>query len=395
MPDALRTRPSDLLPGDVFAGCRVEGVAGRGGMGIVYRAVQLSLDRPVALKLIAPEHAADPGFRERFEREARLAAAIDHPNVVPVYAAGEEEGTLYLVVRYVRGTDLHALIASEGPPSPARAAALVAQMAAGLDAAHAAGLVHRDVKPANALISASGDHVYLSDFGLSRLAASDTRLTTSGAWLGTAAYASPEHLQGGRTDARSDVYALGCVLHAALTGEPPFPRATVPATMLAHLHEPPPQPSERGLPEAFDTVVARALAKDPADRYPSAGDLGRAALAAVGGQAVATAERSVARGPAAPPADSQPRTLRKPPTTRRKHPAPPRPVETPAEPALVRVQRRHVRRGVLAAGAVALLAAGGGAAALAGAFGGSGGSPPSGPLSAGEVRAAAQSFASA
>jgi ketosteroid isomerase-like protein len=312
MPDALTAPLTDLREGDVFAGCRVEAVAGRGGMGIVYRAVQLSLGRPVALKLIASQHAADPEFRDRFEREARLAAAIDHPNVIPVYAAGEEDGRLYLVVRFVRGTDLHHLIRNGGPLPPARAAALIEQVGLGLDAAHAAGLVHRDVKPANVLISVQGDHVYLTDFGLSRLVSSDTRLTTTGNWLGTAAYASPEHLRGERTDARSDVYALGCVLHAALTGEPPFPRQTVPATMLAHLHDAPPRPSERGLPRAFDEVIGRALAKDPVDRYPSAGDLGRAARAAAAGEDQPTHERSVAKGPAAP---SEMRTVRRPPTT--------------------------------------------------------------------------------
>src|SRR5918997_4272770 len=140
-----------LAPGDVFGPYRIEGVAGRGGMGVVYRAVQLDLGRPVALKLIAADRAADPGFRERFQREARMAAAIDHPNVVPVHGAGEEDGQLYLVMRYVRGTDLHALIKREGPLAPERAAGIVAQVASALDAAHAAGLVHRDVKPANVL----------------------------------------------------------------------------------------------------------------------------------------------------------------------------------------------------------------------------------------------------
>ena len=395
MPDALTARPSDLLEGEVFAGCRVEAVAGRGGMGIVYRAVQLSLGRPVALKLIASEHAADPEFRDRFEREARLAAAIDHPNVIPVYAAGEEERRLYLVVRYVRGTDLHALIRGGGALAPERAAALIAQVAAGLDAAHAAGLVHRDVKPANVLISAQGDHVYLTDFGLSRLVASETRLTTTGNWLGTAAYASPEHLQGLRADARSDVYALGCVLHAALTGEPPFRRATVPATMLAHLHDPPPRPSERGLPRAFDTVLARSLAKDPADRYPSAGDLGRAALAAAAGEEAPTYERSVAQGPAAP---SQMHTVRRPPTTERKAMLPPAPPPAPEPsgpmPEFVRVRRSRRRRvRMLAAALAAGVLAAGGFAALTGALAGP--KVKTGPLSTAEVQDAAQAFADA
>jgi Protein kinase domain/Domain of unknown function (DUF4440) len=288
----------ELEPGDEFAGCRIEAVAGRGGMGVVYRATELSLGRPVALKLLAPERAGDRAFRERFQRESRMAAAIDHPNVIPVYAAGESDGLLYLVMRYVGGTDLHALLRAEGRLVPERAADIVAQVAAALDAAHGAGLVHRDVKPANVLLA--GDHAYLSDFGLTRLARSDTQLTESGQWVGTVEYCAPEHLRGERTDARADVYSLGCVVFAALTGKPPFAHGTVPATMYAHIHEPPPMPSERATPREFDRVIARALAKAPEDRYPSAGDLGRAALAAARGEAVTESERSVAVGPAAP-----------------------------------------------------------------------------------------------
>jgi hypothetical protein len=289
---------AELEPGDEFAGCRIEAVAGRGGMGVVYRATELSLGRPVALKLLTPDRAGDRAFRERFQRESRMAAAIDHPNVIPVYAAGESEGLLYLVMRYVGGTDLHALLRAEGRLDPARAADIVSQVAAALDAAHGAGLVHRDVKPANVLLA--GEHAYLSDFGLTRLARSDTQLTESGQWVGTVEYCAPEHLRGERTDARADVYSLGCVLFAALTGGPPFTHGTVPATMYAHIHEPAPTPSSRGMPHEFDRVIARALAKAPEDRYPSAGDLGRAALAAARGEPVTESERSVAVGPAAP-----------------------------------------------------------------------------------------------
>src|SRR3954447_11691053 len=246
-------------------------------MGVVYRAVQLDLGRPVALKLIAGDRAADPDVRERFQRESRMAAAIDHPNVVPVHGAGEYDGQLYLAMRYVGGTDLHALVKREGPLAPERAAAIIAQVASALDAAHAAGLVHRDVKPANVLLA--GDHAYLSDFGLTRLLASETQLTETGQWMGTIDFSSPEQLDGRRIDARADVYSLGCVLYAALVGTPPYPRATFPASMLAHLQDPVPRPSDAGAPWGFDRVMARALAKDPAARYPSAGDLGRAALA--------------------------------------------------------------------------------------------------------------------
>jgi serine/threonine-protein kinase len=289
----------ELEPGVEFAGCRIEAVAGRGGMGVVYRATELSLGRPVALKLLPPERAGDHEFRERFQRESRMAASIDHPNVVPVYAAGEHDGSLYLVMRYVGGTDLHALLRQEGRLEPTRAAELVAQLASALDAAHAAGLVHRDVKPANILL-ADDDHAYLSDFGLTRLAGSDTSLTSSGQWIGTVEYCSPEQLRGERTDARADVYSLGCVLFAALCGRPPFAPGTVTSTMLAHLHDPSPRPSSLGAPREFDRVITRALAKRPEDRYPSTGDLGRAALAAARGEAVTESERSVAVGSAAP-----------------------------------------------------------------------------------------------
>ncbi len=288
----------ELEPGDEFAGCRIEAVAGRGGMGVVYRATELSLGRPVALKLLAPDRAGDREFRERFQREWRMAAAIDHPNVIPIYAAGDHDGSLYLVMRYVGGTDLHALLREQGRLDPERAAELVAQLASALDAAHAAGLVHRDVKPANVLLA--GDHAYLSDFGLTRFAGSDTELTGSGQWIGTVEYCSPEQLQGERTDARADVYSLGCVLFAALCGKPPFSQGTVTSTMLSHLHDPPPLPSSFGAPREFDRVITRALAKRPEDRYPSTGDLGRAALGAARGEPVTESERSVAVGSAAP-----------------------------------------------------------------------------------------------
>jgi serine/threonine-protein kinase len=290
----------DLLPGAEIAGCRIEAVAGRGGMGIVYRATQLSLGRPVAVKLIAPDRAGDPGFRERFERESRVAAAIDHPNVIPVYAAGEEGGHLYLVMRYVKGTDLQGLLARERRLPPENVAAIACQIGAALDASHAVGLVHRDVKPANVLLS--GEHAYLADFGLSQLVGTETRLTSTGQWIGTVDFMAPEQFSGEEVDARADVYALGCVLYNALTGEVPYPRGTVPATMLAHMQDTQPRPTDvvADLPDGFDRVIARALAKDPERRYPSAGDLGRAALAAAEGRHVTETERTVARGAAAP-----------------------------------------------------------------------------------------------
>jgi hypothetical protein len=264
-------------------GCRLEQVIGRGGMGIVYRGRDLQLDRPVAVKLVASEHSSDAGVRSRFEREARLMAAIDHPNVIPVYGAGEQDGHLYLVMRYVDGTDLRRLLAEQGRLDPVRAALIVEQVGRALDAAHERGLVHRDIKPANVLLS--DDHAYLTDFGITRLIDERTRATDSGEVVGTLDFISPEQLRGEETDARSDVYSLGCVLYACLTGEPPFRRQTAAATMLAHLEEDPSAVSRAaGVSRRFDPVLARALAKRPKDRYQSAGRLGTAALAAAQGR---------------------------------------------------------------------------------------------------------------
>ncbi len=397
---------AELEPGAEFAGCRIEAIAGRGGMGVVYRATELSLGRPVALKLLAPDRARDEAFRERFQRESRMAAAIDHPNVIPVYAAGEHDGSLYLVMRYVSGTDLHALLRESGALSPARAADVVAQLAAALDAAHRAGLVHRDVKPANVLLA--GEHAYLSDFGLTRLAGSDSGLTESGQWIGTVEYCSPEQLRGRRTDARADVYSLGCVLFAALTGGPPFAHGTVPATMLAHLNDPPPRPSSLGVPAEFDRVIARALAKAPEDRYPSAGDLGRAALAAARGEPVTESERSVAVGPAAPSEaptvvngggtaitrwepDAHEEDL-----TAATAVASPPPADPPLEPHQVSRRRRWPYQ--IAAGSmifVALVAIGLLLGQVFGDPGGAGSGARTGPLTEDEVRSAAEGFASA
>ena len=288
---------ADLSTGSTFAGHRIDAVAGRGGMGVVYRATQLALDRPVALKVINPALADDDQFRERFVRECRTAASLDHPNVLPIHDAGETDGELYLSMRFVAGEDLRRRIRREGRIAPAEAAQIVAQIGAALDAAHAAGIVHRDVKPANVLLDGDG-HAYLTDFGLTTSATSNAGLT-SGGWVGTAGYAAPEQIRGGQVDARTDVYALGCVLFHALTGDVPFPRETDDARLWAHLNEPPPDPSALapGVPPAFGPVIARALAKDPDARYASAGDLGRAALAAAG-LAEAGDERTVARGAA-------------------------------------------------------------------------------------------------
>ena len=289
----------ELEPGAVFAGHRIEEVAGRGGMGVVYRATQIALDRTVALKVIAPGLLEDQTIRNRFVRESKVAASIDHPNVIPIYYAGEESGIAYIAMRYVAGDDVRSLVRREGKLAPARAARIVAQLGEALDEAHAAGLVHRDIKPANVLLT-SADHVYLTDFGLTKHALSVAGATKPGHWVGTLDYVAPEQIRGERVDARADVYALGCVLYFALTGQVPYKRDGDEARLWAHLNDPPPRPSAHGVPEAFDPVVERALAKSPEDRYPSAGDLGRAVVAAAANRRPEGRERLVAKGPAAP-----------------------------------------------------------------------------------------------
>jgi serine/threonine protein kinase len=295
---------AELSIGSEFAGHRIESVAGRGGMGVLYRARHLELDIPRALKVIVPEHTADDEFRARFKREWRLAARIEHPNVIPVHEVGEEDGVLYISMRFIEGQDLGRLIASEGKLDPSRAAAIIDQIASALDAAHEAGLVHRDVKPANVLIEQGrrGEQAYLTDFGLTKAAASKTAMTASGMFVGTIDYMSPEQFEGDSLDARADVYALGCVLYESLTGRIPFEREGYQARIFAHMTSDAPLPSDAvpELPKEFDRVVATAMAKDPDERFLSAGDLGRAALAAAAGQHVTRAQRNVARGEAAP-----------------------------------------------------------------------------------------------
>ena len=272
---------AELPEGTVFAGHRIDGVAGRGGMGVVYRATHLALDHVVALKVIAPELADDPRFRERFVRESRTAVSIRHPNVVQVRHAGEEGGVLFVTMDYVEGSDLRALINAERRIEPVRGALIIAQVAAALDAAHERGLVHRDVKPGNVLIEVrDGDeHVYLTDFGLTKRMSGATELTASGAFIGTLEYMAPEQIRGGELDARTDVYALGGVAFAMLTGEPPFGRVDGDvAKLYAHLNDPVPRASERwpALPVEVDPVLQRAMAKKPEERYASAGEFARA-----------------------------------------------------------------------------------------------------------------------
>jgi serine/threonine protein kinase len=303
-------RPIELSEGDRFAGYRIERLLGRGGMGVLYLAMEPGLERRVALKLIAPEASSDEVFARRFAEESRIAASIEHPNVVPIYAAGEEDGVPFIAMRYVSGADLGKRLAREGRLEPVLAAALIAQVGNGLDAIHAAGLVHRDVKPANVLLAATGgeDHAYITDFGVARNIATQSGLTQTGRFVGTLDYVAPEQISGGQVDARADVYALGCLLFKLLSGEVPFPKDGEAARLYAHLNDPPPAPSlyTPEVPMALDDVVIRAMSKEPSDRYPSAGDLGRAAVAALSGARPTLPERTVATGAAATVESSSP-----------------------------------------------------------------------------------------
>ena len=250
-----------LGPGSTFAAYRIESVVGRGGMGVVYQATDLSLGRPVALKLIAPELADDPRFRQRFLDEPRLAASLDHASVIPIYEAGEHDGQLYLAMRYVPGSDLRTLLTREGALEPERALAILGQIAGALDAAHRQGLVHRDVKPANVLLD-EDEHAYLTDFGITKQLGDDT----SDAGQGTLDYLAPEQIRGEPVDGRTDGYALACVLYECLAGHPPFRRQTPAETMWAHLREEPPTLESH---PALDPVLQRGLAQERDDRYPT------------------------------------------------------------------------------------------------------------------------------
>jgi serine/threonine protein kinase len=262
--------------GTQFAGYRIEGVVGRGGMGVVYRATELALDRPVALKLIAPELAGDDSFRERFLRESRIAASIDHAGILPVYAAGEADGELYLATRFVPGTDLRSLI-DDGPLPGERAIGLVGQVADALDAAHERGLVHRDVKPGNVLVD-TADHCYLCDFGLTTQRV-DGGTTATGRLAGSLDYLAPEQIRRGEVDGRVDQYALACVLYEALSGAPPFRRETEAQTLWAHMQE---EPAPLLAYDELEPVLARALAKEPAERYEDCNAFADDARAALG-----------------------------------------------------------------------------------------------------------------
>jgi predicted Ser/Thr protein kinase len=296
---------NEVEPGTVLGGYRIERVAGRGGMGVVYRAQQQRPSRVVALKVIGAQLAQDATFRARFELEANIAASIEHPNVLPIYEFGEKDGLLFLTMRWVEGKDMRDLLVEEGALEPIRAARIIEQVADALDAAHASGLVHRDVKPGNILLVERGgrEHAFLTDFGLTKRTSADAgqSLTEAGSWVGTLDYVAPEQIQGQHIDARTDVYALGCVLFQALSGRVPFERDSDISKIYAHITEQPPDLVEvaPGVSPALAGVVKRAMAKDPDDRYPSAGDFGRAAVAAAREHSLPDVQGSVATGQAA------------------------------------------------------------------------------------------------
>lgn len=300
-----------LAPGTVVSGYRIESRIGAGGMAVVFRARDESLGRLIALKVLAPALADDREFRERFIRESRAAAAVEHPHIIPVYSAGEANGVLYLAMRYVSGGDLRSVAASGGPLSRERAVSLLSPVASALDAAHAAGLVHRDVKPANILVDISPgrpDHPYLSDFGLAKGSASAATmgLTGTGQFLGTPDYTAPEQIAGQTVSAKADQYALACATYAMLTGRLAFERDTPMSVLWAHMNAPPPPVTAHrpDLPAAVDEVLARALAKAPGDRFPSCGDFADAVRAALGAgpYALSLASHAPSSPPAAPAA---------------------------------------------------------------------------------------------
>jgi YVTN family beta-propeller protein len=347
-------------PREQFGPYRLDALIGRGGMGEVHRAFDLGRHRVVALKRMPAHLGADAAYRARFQHEATIAARMRNPHVIPIHDYGEIDGRLFIDMRLVDGTDLESRLERDGPLPPAHAVQIVAQVASALDAAHDEGLVHRDVKPSNVLLTRGDDFVYLIDFGLARELAAP-RVTSTGVTVGTLAYMAPERFDGAG-DFRVDVYALACVLHEALTGRPPFPARDFPSLVGAHLNAPPPRPSRvmPGIPEGFDEVIATGMHKDPAQRYQRAGELAAAARAALTTQSaglVAAGHRTVPGTTAAaalpPPAA---------PTERQAHPSGPLPAGPGIPPARgPRRRRRNLRVGaafvaiVLAAGGVAEL----------------------------------------
>ena len=307
--------------GSEFAGYRIQGLLGRGGMSVVFRADNPRLGNEVALKVLSAELSENDAFRKRFVRESRLAASLNHPNIIPIYDAGEYDGLLYIAMRFVEGSDLKHMIREEGPLSLSRTADLMGQVCRGLDVAHRRGLVHRDIKPANILTERAGmsggeavDHAYLADFGLMKHMISRSGLTDTGQFLGTVDYVAPEQIEARVPDHRADIYSLGCVVYECVTGVVPYPRDTDVALILAHVQDPLPRPTDvrPELPPVVDEITARAMAKQPEQRYQSvldlASDLAEAAKGSrqSGARSVARSAAVAAPAAAPPPVRAEP-----------------------------------------------------------------------------------------
>jgi serine/threonine protein kinase len=306
----MQIRGDQLERGSLIGGYRIDEVISRGGMGIVYRATNIALHRVYALKVLVPELSNDVTFRERFKREMRIAASLHHPNVVGIHYAGEHDGQLFLVMDFIYGTDLRQILIKDGALEPDRAVDLLVQFASALDAAHAKGLVHRDVKPANMLVTVrdAEEHGYLTDFGLAKRSDNVGALTQKGVVVGTVDYMAPEQITGNPTDARTDIYALGCVFFEMLTGKIPYERENSVAVLFAHVHDPPPVLPEAlaSLHPTFGAVIEQAMTKDPDGRYLSPGDFARDAAAALSGMRYAGPPTVVATGEARPTIGGEP-----------------------------------------------------------------------------------------
>src|SRR2546423_831295 len=332
--------PELPLVGDEFAGYRMRAVLGRGGMSVVYQAENLRLSSVIALKVLAPELAADDVFRARFLEESRIAASLNHPNVIPIYDMGSSNELLYIAMRYVSGTDMRQMIKKRGRIQPETALFLLGQAARALDAAHRQGLVHRDVKPGNLLIERGSDdgdpdHVYLADFGITKHAMSRTGLTSTGQFLGTIDYVAPEQIRGMSVLGVADQYSLGCVLYECLTGRVPFEKDLDAAIIWAHVEETPVMPTvlRPDLPPEIDGVFHRVLSKQPGDRYQSCRefiDAPRMALGIFGrgmGASPAYAVTTIGPDAGAPPGRQA-----QPPPDRHSWSSPPRHAAGPAAP---------------------------------------------------------------
>ena len=347
--------------GSEFASYRIQGVLGRGGMSVVFRADNLRLGNEVALKVLSAELSENDAFRERFVRESRLAASINHPNIIPIYDAGEEDGLLYIAMRYVAGADLKSMIRQEGPLSLRRAAEIISQVGRGLSVAHQRGLVHRDIKPANILTERAGgdgetvDHAYLADFGLMKHQVSRSGLTETGQFLGTVDYVAPEQVEGRQTDHRADVYSLGCVLYETLTGSVPYPRESDVAVLFAHVQDHVPRITDLrpDLPPAIDEIAAHAMSKRPEHRYGSAGDLSRDLAEVAGAHRSHDRPSRVVTEPTVPPGEASRSAIPQPAA----HDMPPGPPSDPGRDAATPRPPRDRPSLLVIALAVALAAA--------------------------------------